>query len=310
MVTRDEPHPRKASAKFGSSLAACEKRAMASSQFSSFRAISPRMYAAPALVGSISSSFRNSCFASSAEAASASGRESNKRPRRKCRPGAFGCFSIKSSYSRSASPHFSWSSSASAFNLCAATESGANRPKSCAAREERSEWACTTTKRTSGSLGNTLCSCRRKSTLASRSSNARAQRKPTSPACFRVSLEPVPLNALFSVGRASLQRPCCARAMAFSVATGGAVFAARALFVCAKSGKLAQNSTTARRASAILKEYLSMSSQRRAQTNRRTVFTQNKNEAGGGERLPHYTWFVLRRGVLAQTERFLEAVRR
>ena len=138
--------------------------------------------------------------------------------------------------------------------------------------------------------------------LASRSSNARAQRKPTSPACFRVSLEPVPLNARFSVGKASLQRPCCARAKAFSAVNEGATLAAGVLLACAKRGGFGKKGATAR-ASAILPEYLSMSSWRRAlRTNRRTIFTQNKNEANGGERLPHYTWFVLSSRALAQTD--------
>src|SRR5262249_48888641 len=49
-----------------------------------------------------------------------------------------------------------------------------------------------------------------------RSSTAMAQRTPKKPACFRSSLEARVVTALRKAGKASLQRPCSARVMAFS----------------------------------------------------------------------------------------------
>src|SRR5215469_2157611 len=146
----------------------------------------------------------------------------------------------------------------------------------------------------SGSLGKTFCNWRRKSRVASRSSIAKAQRKPAMPACFRISVEPGPLKAPFKTGNACLQRPCCASSMAFSAVIAGALFAGVAgLLVCADNGKLAKKEEAARTTIAILPEYSCISRWHRLlRTKERTVSSQNKNEAGGGERLPHYTWFV------------------
>ena len=125
-------------------------------------------------------------------------------------------------------------SRASAFSLCAANESGAVRPSSCAVRVDRSEYAWTTTNSTSGSLGNCLRSKRMNSVVESRSSTAREQRTPSTPASFRISAAKVLLIACLRPEMLSRQCPCSARLTAFS-GDKGTRDVGTALDVCAET---------------------------------------------------------------------------
>src|SRR5438045_6571985 len=82
------------------------------------------------------------------------------------------------------------------------------------------------TKSTSGSLENCLFSNRINSLAESRSSIAREQRTPSTPACFRISAATLPAMACLSPEILSRQRPCSARLMALSGDSPDGAFAA------------------------------------------------------------------------------------